>query len=96
MNSNPSLGGKVPDAGVGVGAVVERVIGWPPEGRILVIGPEEAARGLSPEGDATGAVEVPAEDDRGDRGAGEGAANRVRIGTDRRGRCRIARSNFGV
>jgi hypothetical protein len=74
VDADASLGGEVEDAGVGVGAVVLRVVGWAAEGRVFVVGPEEAASCLSPEGETFGADYVPAEDDGGDGGSGVGAA----------------------
>ncbi len=85
VEAHPSLRGEVPDAGVGVGAVVLDVVGRPAEGRILVVGPEDASGSLSPEGDAAGTDQVPAEDDRGDGDAVEGSAHGVGSGALRWG-----------
>jgi hypothetical protein len=75
--SDACLRGEVPDAGVGVGTIVNLVEGRPAKGRILVIGPDDAAAALDPGRDAVRAGEVPAKDDRGDRGSREGSANGV-------------------
>jgi hypothetical protein len=80
MDADAALRGEVPDAGIGVGAVVLFVVRRPTEGRVLVIGPEHTAGGLSPEGEALGADDVPAEDDGGDGRAGVGAADGVEPG----------------
>ena len=74
VDTYSALRGEVENAGVGVGAVVLRVVGRSPEGRVLVIGPEEAAGSLSPEGEALRSDNVPTENDGGDGGAGVGAA----------------------
>src|SRR6266481_294255 len=82
VDANAALWSEVEDAGVGVGAVVLRVVGRAAEGWILVIGPDETAGGLAPEGEAACADEVPAEDEGGDGGSVEGAAYGVERGTD--------------
>ena len=100
MDADAALRGEVPDAGVGVGAVVLRVVGWAAEGWVFVVGPEETAGGLAPEGEAAGADEVPAQDDGGDGGSGEGAAYGVEGGAVRcgvpGGLVQMGRWNFGV
>jgi hypothetical protein len=80
VEADSSLRGEVEYAGVGVGAVVLLVVGRAAEGWVFVIGPEETAGSLSPEGDAASTRKVPAEDDRGDRGSCEGAADGVESG----------------
>ena len=60
VDAYAALRGEVPDAGVGVGAVVLFVVGWASEGGVFVVGPEETACALSPEGEAAGAGDVPA------------------------------------
>src|SRR5580698_6228529 len=60
VDANSALRGEVPDACVGVWAVVLRVIGRAAEGRIFVVGPENTTRCLTPEGEFSGANEVPA------------------------------------
>src|SRR6185369_9313821 len=76
MDSDTELWGEVPDTGVCVGAIVEDVVGWPSEGRVFVVGPDEASTTLSPGNDLTvaGTGEVPLEQDGGDGDAGEGSA----------------------
>src|SRR5260370_846121 len=71
------LGGEVPDAGLGVGAVVAKVEDGGADGGVLVVGPDDSAGPLQPGGDAMGAGEVPAEDDGRDRGTGVSSAYRV-------------------
>ena len=73
VDADAALRGEVEDAGVGVGAVVLRVVGRATEGGVLVVGPDETAGGLSPEGEVTRADEVPAKDGGGDGGSDEGA-----------------------
>ncbi len=75
VNADTALRGEVPDAGVGVGAVVGEGEVAGTVGGVLVVGPEEAAGGLSPRGEFVGAGEVPAQDDGGGGDAGEGAAH---------------------
>jgi len=48
VDSNAALRGEVEDAGVGVGAVVLRVVREATVGGVLVIGPDETAGGLAP------------------------------------------------
>ncbi len=55
VDTDAALRGEVPDAGVGVGAVVLHVVGWATEGRVFVVRPEHAAGGLAPEGESLGA-----------------------------------------
>jgi hypothetical protein len=74
VDADSALRGEVPDAGVGVLAVVLGVVGWSAEGWVLVVCPKDAACSLSPEGKLLCAKDVPAEDDRGDGGSGVGAA----------------------
>src|SRR5271163_2554579 len=62
VDTDASLGGEVKDAGVGVGAVVLLVVGWAAECRVLVVGPDEPASGLAPEGKSLGADYVPTKD----------------------------------
>lgn len=75
VDADAALGGKVPDAGVGVGAVIDDGVIGCTEGGVLVVGPEDAAGALNPGGEAAGRGEVPAEDDRCKRNAGEGATD---------------------
>ena len=80
MGANAELWGKVPDAGVGVGAVVLHVVRRTTEGRIFMVGPEDTASTLGPEGESPRAGQVPAQDDGGDGGSREGATNGIRGG----------------
>ena len=80
MNSNTSLRSKVPDAGIGIGTVVLRIVRRTAEGRIFVVRPDEAARSLAPEGESPGPGKVPAQDDWGDGGSGKGATDGVEGG----------------
>ena len=84
VDSYSELGREVPDAGVGVGAVVEDVVGRPAEGRVFVVGPDEAAATLGPRHElaVARAGEVPFEQDGGDGDAGEGSAYGVGGGAD--------------
>ena len=89
VDTNAALGGKVPNAGVGVGAVVLFVIGWAAEGWVFVIGPEETTSGLTPERKMLCAGQVPAKDDGCDGHPGKGAAYDVEGGADGRGPGRV-------
>src|SRR5258707_178588 len=80
VDTYATLGGEVTHAGVCVGAVVDDVEGEAPVGRVLVVGPEDAAGGLCPGGDTAFACEVPPEDGGGEGHAGEGASDRVERG----------------
>jgi hypothetical protein len=84
VDADAALRSEVPDTGVGVGAVVLRVVGGAAEGWVFVVRPEETAAGLSPERETACADKIPAEDDGGDGGSGEGAAYGVERGADRR------------
>ena len=79
VDSDSELGGEVPDAGVGIGAVVEDVVRRATKGRVLVVGPDEAAATLGPGNDlaVAGAGEIPLEKDGSDGDAGEGSADGV-------------------
>jgi hypothetical protein len=74
VEADTALRGEVEDAGVSVFAVVLGVVGRSAEGWVLVVGPEEAASCLPPEGEFLCADYVPAKDDRRDGCSGEGAA----------------------
>ena len=89
VDANASLRGEVPDAGVGVGAVVLRVVGRPAEGWVLVVGPQDATGCLAPEGEVPSASQVHAKDDGSDGHSAEGAAYGVEGGTDGRRAGRI-------
>jgi len=82
VNAYSTLRCEIPDAGVGVGAVILFVVGWATEGRVFVIGPEETSGTLSPEGEVACTGDVPAKDDGGDGGAGEGSAYGVEGAAD--------------
>ncbi len=77
VNTDSALRCKVPDAGVGVGAVVLLVVGWAAECRILVVRPEEPPSGLTPEGESFGTDYVPTKNDGSDGYSSEGASYRV-------------------
>ena len=66
VEADAALGGKVPDAGIGVGTVVRDVVRWATEGRVFVIGPEQASGGLGPGYPFLAMDEVPTEDDGGE------------------------------
>jgi len=74
VDTDASLRREVPDAGIGVGAVVLFVVGGAAECRVFVVRPEEAASGLAPERESLGADYVPTKDDGGDGDSGKGAA----------------------
>ena len=59
VDADAALWSEVEDAGVGVGAVVLRVVGRAAEGWVFVVCPDEAAGGLAPEGEAAGAAANP-------------------------------------
>ena len=75
VQADAALGGEVPDAGVGAGAVVGKGEIGGAVGGVLVVGPENPAGGLGPRRDFVGAGEVPAQDDGGEGDAGEGTAD---------------------
>lgn len=98
MHADAELGSEVPDAGVGVRAVVEDVVGRPAKGRVLVVRPDEAAPALGPRDDlaVTGASEVPLEQDGGDGNSGEGSADGVWGGADPGGSAVAALEFWGI
>ena len=75
VEANAALRGEVPDAGVGVGAIVRKGEVAGAVGGVLVVGPEEAASSLHPRRELAGAGEVPTQNDGRHGDAGEGAAN---------------------